>query len=463
MVNAECLSASQRAGWQKVLACLAQPSENGNAILIEGAAGTGKTYLLNHIMAYCDDNDIDAIAIGYTGIASCILFNGKTVHSQFCIFPWKQTGCSIDSKHRLYKAIRKASILLWDQAANCNRQIFEAVDQFLRTMMISNEIFGGKVVVVCGDFRECLPIARKSRTETLESHSLLYSALFNQMQKFHLHENQRFELRTDYRFCLEIGAGIQSEITVPDQCRVYNMGFLIESIYPNFHSISIDVFTKRSILSVHAEDVDYLNNECATQLCPNRQLYEGFNFFRKVDPQQSSRFYSFENTMNKLPSYFPPNLLFLDTNCPIILTQTYKGLSQGTRLVVKNLKKRFILGEVATGERKGKMIKIFKIKVIKPFPGSNLEFIRIQFPVALAFSLTINKAQGLEFDCLGLYLRRPAFSHGQMYTAFSRVRAIERDLRVMILQPNDGTISFDRLPNVVNQTIATRFLPINLK
>jgi len=47
---------------------------------------------------------------------------------------------------------------------------------------------------------------------------------------------------------------------------------------------------------------------------------------------------------------------------------------------------------------------------------------RRQFPIRLAFAMTINKAQGQTFGRVGLYLREPVFSHGQLYVAFSRVR-----------------------------------------
>ena len=49
--------------------------------------------------------------------------------------------------------------------------------------------------------------------------------------------------------------------------------------------------------------------------------------------------------------------------------------------------------------------------------------------------MTINKAQGQTFEKVGLYLQRPCFSHGQLYVAFSRARALE-DVKVKIVQSN---------------------------
>jgi hypothetical protein len=56
---------------------------------------------------------------------------------------------------------------------------------------------------------------------------------------------------------------------------------------------------------------------------------------------------------------------------------------------------------------------------------------RRQFPVRLAFAMTISKSQGQTFDKIGVYLPRPVFSHGQLYVAFSRVRRME-DVSVML-------------------------------
>ena len=51
---------------------------------------------------------------------------------------------------------------------------------------------------------------------------------------------------------------------------------------------------------------------------------------------------------------------------------------------------------------------------------------RRQFPVALAFAMTVNKAQGQSVQFVGLDLRVPCFSHGQLYVALSRCTSADR-------------------------------------
>lgn len=74
---------------------------------------------------------------------------------------------------------------------------------------------------------------------------------------------------------------------------------------------------------------------------------------------------------------------------------------------------------ILTGMFKGEDVLIPRIPMIPndlPF-----EFKRLQFPIRLAFAITINKSQGQSLDVCGINLELPVFSHGQLYVACSRV------------------------------------------
>ena len=63
---------------------------------------------------------------------------------------------------------------------------------------------------------------------------------------------------------------------------------------------------------------------------------------------------------------------------------------------------------------------------------------RRQFPIIVAFAITINKAQGQTYDTVGIYLPNTVFSHGQLYVALSRVQH-RRNLKIsMINNENQG-------------------------
>lgn len=53
-----------------------------------------------------------------------------------------------------------------------------------------------------------------------------------------------------------------------------------------------------------------------------------------------------------------------------------------------------------------------------------IHFNRRQFPIRLAFAITITKAQGQTLEKVGIYLKHPVFTHGQLYVALSRAKDV---------------------------------------
>lgn len=77
-----------------------------------------------------------------------------------------------------------------------------------------------------------------------------------------------------------------------------------------------------------------------------------------------------------------------------------------------------------------------------------LAFVRWQFPVRLAYSMTINKSQGQTLGHVGLLLRTPVFSHGQLYVALSRVRS-----QKSVLVFNSANVNSSLTRNVVYKSV----------
>lgn len=111
IMNNVTLHPSQNAVFEKFVASLNQSNvQNGKVLFVHGAAGTGKTFLLNYIASYCKQVlNKSFIAVAYTGIAACSLIDGKTVHSNFRL-PWNRSKlqCSIEKQHPLYTQIQSA-------------------------------------------------------------------------------------------------------------------------------------------------------------------------------------------------------------------------------------------------------------------------------------------------------------------------------------------------------------------
>jgi len=117
--------------------------------------------------------------------------------------------------------------------------------------------------------------------------------------------------------------------------------------------------------------------------------------------------------------------LMLKIGVPVILLRNLdvgRGLCNGTRLILKAVHRNLLEAEGIVGELKGQRVLIPRMPMTSS--DTDLPFVleRLQFPVRVAFAMSINKAQGQTIrGSLGLYLPRPVFSHGQLYVAASRV------------------------------------------
>jgi len=108
----------------------------------------------------------------------------------------------------------------------------------------------------------------------------------------------------------------------------------------------------------------------------------------------------------------PPHELHLQKGCPIILLRNMtSGLANGTRLVVIQLMQHVIEAEVAIDPAKGQRVFIPRLSII-PSDIERMPFTLHcrQFPVRLAFAMTINKAQGQTLKMVGIFLPKHVFT-----------------------------------------------------
>ena len=121
-----------------------------------------------------------------------------------------------------------------------------------------------------------------------------------------------------------------------------------------------------------------------------------------------------------------PHELVLKVNCPVILLRNLdptSGFCNGTRLICKKFMSNLIQCEISTGFLKGELRLLPRITLRAPdSSGYPFQFQRMQFSIKLCFDMTINKSQGQTLQQVGVYIRQPCFSHGQLYAALSRAR-----------------------------------------
>ncbi|KAL3813169.1 hypothetical protein ACJIZ3_014437 [Penstemon smallii] len=180
------------------------------------------------------------------------------------------------------------------------------------------------------------------------------------------------------------------------------------------------------------------------------EVKEYLSFNRANDSSQQGEYEDFLNGV--CASGLPPHLLKLKYNCPIMLLRNLnpiQGLCNGTRLISKELADTFIGAKIAIGDFKGTYVFIPRI----PIESSDklkcpIPFKRMQFPVHPCFAMTINKAQGQTLDFVGIYLKEPVFSHGQLYVALSRAKS-GAGVKILIHPDSKATAHIDYTKNMV--------------
>ena len=116
------------------------------------------------------------------------------------------------------------------------------------------------------------------------------------------------------------------------------------------------------------------------------------------------------------------------------------------------LKPNVIVAKVMTGSAEGETVLIPRIILNETDPDMPITLRRKQFPVRLAYCLSINKSQGQSFLKIGIYLPNPCFSHGMLYTALSRSRTFA-GVRVHVLNSDKQGRLKKRSPKVYTPNI----------
>ncbi|XP_029644337.1 uncharacterized protein LOC115218583 [Octopus sinensis] len=132
-----------------------------------------------------------------------------------------------------------------------------------------------------------------------------------------------------------------------------------------------------------------------------------------------------QDILNKLNSLgLPMHRISLKKYCPIMFLRNFdpaNGHCNGTRYTITQLNSHVIEAVIAIGPHSGKHLFIPQIPLVPSDNHFPFQLRCRQFPIKQAFSFTGNKSQGQTLDRVGVFLRTPMFTLGQLYVAMSRV------------------------------------------
>ncbi|XP_003739875.1 uncharacterized protein LOC100902110 [Galendromus occidentalis] len=400
----------------------------GQCFFIDGPGGSGKTFVYNTIYHLALSRNLAVLNVAWTGIAATLLPNGRTVTSAFrLIVADNSRSSSIKRQSKEAQNLRQTHIIIWDEAPMAPKTALETINLLLQDIMQNSEPFGGKIMVLGGDFRQVLPVVEKgSRGEIVHS-CLKYSDLWKHFHQPRLTQNLRLnDTDTVFReWLLKVGNGeIHGIMDVPEDMR--SEGNLADLIYGDAFCDAGNLdLTEITILTPKNAEVHKINDYVLDRMPGSETTFRSQDEAIVEDPSDAYNFPTeFLNRM--LPATLPPHELHLKTGCIVMLLRNIdvqNGLCNGTRLIVTSILTRVIVCSFATGCRKGLPVLIPRIDCYYTHVSLPFRLRRRQFPVRLSFAMTINRSQGQTFSRVGIELEEPIFSHGQLYVALSRARS----------------------------------------
>jgi len=458
------LNADQRDVFDRVTAAV-----EGNIIgevqklfMVEGSGGTGKTYLYNTLLAWAKATDRMAIACASTGIAALLLDGGCTAHKTFCI----ANDVKGDTKSRLSfecevaENLRRAAFIIIDEITMLHRDVFDYIDKVLRSVQPRDQVeqpFGGKVILIGGDFKQLLPVVKGSGIDQINA-CIKRSRSFRLFKCFNLRANMRVapdEVQF-LDFLNRVGDGtnmdpVTKKVTLDEELIVSDQESLIDFVFPRQLLMNPVTHSEElrhgAILAPRNIEVENINLTILDLIPGNHVDFISIDTLvvrgAENDAADAVKVHvadkDIENINNKTPTGLPPHVLRLKVGSMVMLIRNLSvrdGLCNGTRMQVLKMEEHILhckLLTVMENRHHNDVVIIPKVKFTYGTDADSREtpFTRIQFPVRLCFAMTVNKAQGQTLNRMGLSLDvQEIFSHGQLYVALSRVRT-KRSVKVL--------------------------------
>ncbi len=385
--------------------------ENGNGhLFITGRAGTGKSTLLQ---LFRNTTRKKVVILAPTGIAA-LNVKGQTIHSFFGFPPRPLNRQDIKRRanRRLYQ---KIEVMVIDEISMVRSDLLDSIDYFLRVNRENPMPFGGVRVVFFGDLFQLPPVVASEAESGLfggwyESPYFFSAKVFKddgfrmdmvELQKVYRQENRRFLRLLDAVRVNQADYEVLAELN--------------ERCIPDFEAGEFYI-----TLSARNARVDAINRAEMDKIPLPATVYTATV---KGD---------FPATQFPTDPALP---LKLNAQVMLIKNDPEKNFVNGTigKVVKLETDKVTIMVEEGDGGRRYVDVERAEWEILRfrlnPDDPNQIETEAagsfVQFPIKLAWAVTVHKAQGQTFDKVIIDLGKGAFEHGQAYVALSRCRTLE--------------------------------------
>ena len=403
-------------------------------IFLTGKAGTGKTTFLHNLKKATKKQ---MAIVAPTGVAA-INAGGTTMHSFFQLpfnpfLPTPEGRKNLLEKMKMQgnrrKVLQELELLVIDEISMVRADVMDAVDAILRHVRYrNNEPFGGVQVIFIGDMFQLSPVANEEEWRMLSQYYsspyFFHSKVILQQQPVYIELDKIFR-QTNLDF-------IRLLNEVRNNC-LSNEGLaLLQSRYnPLFVPPRDDTYIT---LTTHNYKADQINAEELTKISGRTYKFEA-----KIEGEYPEKSYPTEKS---LELKIGAKVMFLRND-----TETPRRFFNGKIGMVEKINDEYITIKCPNDNEPIELhlaewenIRYSTNAVTKQIEENQLGKFT-QFPLRLAWAITIHKSQGLTFDKAVIDAGN-AFASGQVYVALSRCRSLEG--LVLLSKINPSSIQNDR-------------------
>ena len=390
-------------------------------IFITGKAGAGKTTLLEY---FRNNSKKNFVILASTGI-SAIKAKGKTIHS-FFLFP-PRILINEKIKRLRSKVISKIDTILIDECSMIRCDVLDAIDQSLRLNRNSNKSFGGIQIILLGDLHQLPPVIRENEREIFNNFYPVGHYFFNancfEESNIKTYELTKVFRQKDKNF-INILNNIRSGKVNDNDLEVLNNRVINQNS---------DIPSETIILSPTNKRVDSINNLNLQNINSETFSYESSETGDfKEKPADEILELKVGAQVMLIKNDFKSPKRWVNGSIGVVTQLTENSI----QLKIKN---KIYKIKQDTWEKFDYLIKDGQVvhEVVATFT---------QYPIKLAWAVTIHKSQGQTFEKAIIDLDRGSFAPGQTYVALSRVTSI--DGLFLTRKINVSDVVFDK--NIVN-------------
>ncbi|MFL2692754.1 MAG: ATP-dependent RecD-like DNA helicase [Gammaproteobacteria bacterium] len=414
----------------EIIDLLSEGSEQ-QFIFLTGAAGTGKTTLLERVK---NQLSLKKMVVAPTGIAA-LNIGGTTINSAFRIGFDTIPVITKSKDPRFAKLLRNLELLIIDEVSMVRAPMLDAISQSLQIHRNSEEPFGGVHVLACGDLFQLPPIIKESEERVIyEKYNSVYffdAHSFKDMAKINYFElTESFRQEEDQRFCellnnIRIGQDLESTINqINSNC-----------FDPTLESDFFMTLTSRKKRAEELNEYKLSHIEGEEELIKSKE--------------------SGDLNENDLPA---PRELKIKVGANVMFIKNdpegrWVNGTLGTVSECLDKKKKHIKVKINNKTHKVEREEWNKVRFTYDEDSDDVleEVISSfkQFPIKLGWAVTIHKSQGLTLESCSVDLGAGAFATGQAYVALSRCKNLnslnlQRELKVSDALVDPDIIDFHK-------------------